>query len=514
MAAVLVVGLVLGWLHHYSASTQRLAERYVRALGNVYMNQFKLKTLTLQRAALAESDVLPIYGTSEMYCCGEPYDGPAFYKNAPTGFTMFGVGHFVTRDLFWAETFGALGPALRGKRLVVSDSPWFFGPVADKDYDHTFSPEIAATFAFDAPLPMPLRGAIARRMLAYPETLQGQPLLTAALRDAARGGWRGDAAYWLLDPIGRISAWYQQVQDVRQTRELLWQISPPSLRPLVAEPGLLSWAPPQLRRRLALPGGQPPWKAYGSKPFTTRIDPNLPTKPQTIDWNAQLTAATKMAAQLTASNPFGVTQGSWKGCGDIQPVGGKDCQTALQMYQQGMTNHSGGVYSLPTTWVQGVETCTCYTDLDLEFEVLRAVQARPLAWVQPLQGALDDHTVYSAQARRAVYDRWLAIARAEGIPGTTFQTHDTDPLFVNSFGHLSQRGWVYADRLLDLFWHGQLTQVAPEMANGGSVDPLFPATLNCPNAQWCEGVDDVPALPGELSNLPVYLGLPPPAAHP
>ena len=521
-AALLALLLAVGAAYGYTALANRQADRYVRALAARSL-PFKAQTLTLQRAALRQTGVLSIYGTSELYCCAANYNAGYFFNTKPTGFVVFDVGYPVTEDLFWAQTFGALGHALRGKRLVVSDSPWFFSPggIAPAAYAHTFSPEIAQVFAWDAPEPLALRAAVARRMLDYPATLQSMPLLRAGLRALASGTWRGDLTYRLLDPLGRLSAWAAELRDAAKTIHTLDQMVHP--RPAV---------PPRLLRqaiRLATTGARTPWwrrllglgPARGGPPAlwqllnrsTSPTPPRLrafvPTRPRTIDWNSTLRQATRRAAALSASNPFGVLAHQWKTCSDITPVGRPWCERALALYRHGRTNHAAQIYPLPLGWVQGVKACRCWTDLTLELETLRTMHASPLVWLQPIQGALADHTPYSAAARRVVYDRFRAIAHAEGIPATTFQTHDTDPLFINSFGHLSPRGWVYADRLLNRFWHGRLGTLRAELARGGSVDRLFPAALNCPHPQWCQGVDNVRAIPGELSGLPVGLGIAP-----
>lgn len=520
LAAVLAMALAVGWLHHYAYSAQQLAERYVRVLGPRSM-PFKSQTLTMQRAALAVQGVLPVYGTSELYCCGQPYNAATFYYNAPTGFSVFNVGYPVTEDLFWAETFGALGNALRGKKLVVSDSPWFMSAqgISEPAYAHTYSPEVAMVFTFDAPVPLPLRAAVARRMLDFPQTLTGQPMMVAALRDLAHGGWRSDLAYALVDPVGRLAAWQAQLQDARQTVSTIGGLVYPHGAPSAAARRAVALTEATGLARVwdwvvlrLTPGGNTPlWQllSQGMQGATPALNPNVPTHPKTINWTQVLTQATAAATAATRTNPFGVATSQWKSCSDISPVAGKECQQALALYAQGRSNHFGTVLPIPQSWVSGVKSCLCWTDLDLEFEMLRAVQARPLAWLQPVQGFLADYTQYSAPARRVIYDRYMAIANAEGIPATTFETHDTDRLYMNSFGHMSQRGWVYADRLLNLFWHNQLGEVRANMERGGSVGILFPHALNCPTTVACEGVANVQPLPGELAKLPVDLGLPP-----
>ena len=499
-AALIACIIAVGWLFHYSNHALHVAEKYVRALGPAN-NEFKARTLTMQRAALKMNGILPVYGTSELYCCAGSFNAGYFYAHAPTGFTVMSVGYPLTADLFWAETFGALGNDLRGRKLVVSDSGWFMttdalnGGITSTRYDNTYEPEIAAVFTFDAPIPLALRAAVARRMVDFPSTLANQSVLQAGLLDLARGGVRGYAAYLLLDPTGRLVAWSDELYDARTTIQTLNGMAHPGMVPVP------SAQLPRWRRLLdALDITQVPERATPSK--TAPLNPNVPIKPQQINWNAELAQATQQAKAASASNPFGVQGGLLQSCGDIEPVSGTECAQALKMYANGQNNHAGNIIPPPKGFLQGMIACSCWTDLNLEFETLKSVGANPLVWMQPFQGYLDDHSPYSAPTRRAAYDRYLALAKADGIRATTFETHDDDPLFTNSFGHMSQRGWVYADRLINLFWHNQLSEVSTAMQRGGATGALFSPSLNCPVESWCQGVDNVPPLPGELAGLP------------
>jgi poly-D-alanine transfer protein DltD len=42
------------------------------------------------------------------------------------------------------------------------------------------------------------------------------------------------------------------------------------------------------------------------------------------------------------------------------------------------------------------------------------------------------------------------------VPWLDFRADEEDPYFLTDPGlHLSARGWVFADRALDMFWHGR-----------------------------------------------------------
>ena len=446
VAAVLAVLIAVGWLQFYADRAQQLATQYTRVLAPVNL-PLKAQTLTLQRAALRQPDLLPIYGTSELYCCGDTLTGPQFFQQAPTGFALFAVGYPITGDLFFAQTFGALGNDLRGRRIVLSDSPWFTADegVGRDAYDHTFSPEIAETFTFDAPIPAALRAAVARRMLDYPETLTEHPVLRLGLRALSGNTRWSHAEYDALEPIGRLVTWIAQLDDARATVRLL-RNGP--------------WSPAQ-----------------------------VDDLPRQVDWAWELRSATALAAAESSNNPFGIANRHWTNCTDVEPPG--QCADALALYQAKRSNRAGTVYAYPTAWAEGTIASPGWGDLRLELQVLRGVGAQPLVWMQPMQGAYDDYTPISAQVRSLVYSRFQQIAAEAGVPATTFDRHDADPLFMVTFAHFSPRGWLYADRMLDLFWHGHLDVSAAGLAQVGAVGSGFPPALDCPTPLACAGTGSV-----------------------
>src|SRR5205085_3085627 len=152
----------LGW------GAQQLARRKAarRAVAAAPASaSIKSRTLTLQRAALADGHLLPVYGSSELYCCGDPYRATQLFASEPGGFEAFAIGRPGVDNLLFAEMFGALGPALAGKKVAVVDSPHWFAASRDESviaYAHNFSPEIAGHFVFGASVSPGLRQAVAR----------------------------------------------------------------------------------------------------------------------------------------------------------------------------------------------------------------------------------------------------------------------------------------------------------------------------------------------------------------
>jgi len=193
VAMMLALGLAggLGWGVQQLA--RRKAARRVFAAATTAAT-IKSKTLTLQRAALADGHLLPVYGSSELYCCGDPYRATQLFASEPDGFEVFAIGRPGVDNLLFAEMFGALGPALAGKKVAVIDSPHWFTQRGDdsiRGYAVNFSPEIAGHFVFAAPVSLGLRQAVARRMLENFDTLAGDIVLRLAVQAlAAPSPWR------------------------------------------------------------------------------------------------------------------------------------------------------------------------------------------------------------------------------------------------------------------------------------------------------------------------------------
>src|SRR5262245_5756264 len=187
LAAVLAIAIAVTVSWSWQRDAFHLASRYQRSVAGLRA-PIKFLSLPFQQAALAGGHSLPIYGSSELYCCGDPYRPTQLFASQPTGFDVLALGRYGIGNLLYAETFGALGHTLEGKRLVfIASPPWFSNATgADlRSYALTSSPEIAETFIFGSPISLPLREAIARRMLDFPQTLDDDPVLGTAVRALA-----------------------------------------------------------------------------------------------------------------------------------------------------------------------------------------------------------------------------------------------------------------------------------------------------------------------------------------
>lgn len=102
-------------------------------------------------------------------------------------------------------------------------------------------------------------------------------------------------------------------------------------------------------------------------------------------------------------------------------------------------------------------------DLDLLLRVLSALHAQPLLISTPIDGQYYDRVNVSRAARQEYYGRIQAVARRYGFALFTFEEHDEDthffhpPALSDRRVHLSAKGWLFYDRVLDDFFHDRLS---------------------------------------------------------
>ena len=178
---------------------------------------FALKNqgLVFQRAAAHSPTVLPIYGSSELLRPAAPERGNIFFRTAPTGFQLSPVGGGGAAPLIMLQKVGALGSALRGKKLAFSLSPGWFctSKPGIQGYKGNFSAMAATEMVFGTALDFKLKRDIAARMLQFPETLERRPFLEFALRRLASGQLLDHVIFYAIWPAGRIQTALYELED-------------------------------------------------------------------------------------------------------------------------------------------------------------------------------------------------------------------------------------------------------------------------------------------------------------
>ena len=201
----------------------------------------KNQGLAFQRAAAHSPNVLMIYGTSELFRPEAPERGNIFFRTAPTGFQLSPVGSGGAGPLIMLQKVGALGSALRGKKVAISLSPGWFctAKPGAQGYTANFSSMAATEMVFGTALDFRLKRDIAARMLQFPETLGQRPLLEFALRRLASGRRLDRVVFYALWPAGKIqTALYELEDHWAAVQHIQRQTKPP---PRLQE-GIVDWS--------------------------------------------------------------------------------------------------------------------------------------------------------------------------------------------------------------------------------------------------------------------------------
>ncbi len=372
-----------------------IEDLYIHALAPIQFPQ-KNQGTALQAAAFRQPDLLPIYGSSELNI-SDPYHGSVIFKDYPTGFTIVPVGKAGTTSLIMLQDMAAIGRSLRGKKVALSLSAgWFFGAMPGSDsYAGNFSALHGLELAFSPYLSWDLKKEAARRMLDYPKTLEHQPVLHLAVRLEATDAVYSRPAYYLLWPIAKAQAFVLRLQDHWETVQYIHQ---------------------QQKKNL---------------------DPAVPRAPRVLDWDELRKEATAEQMKNANNNPFGFENSRWTN--NIKPQLPKP---------KSRTDDS---------FLRGIYQAKEFTDLRLLLKGLKEMGVEPLVLSMPIPGTYYDYLGVSRGARQAYYSSVAEIAKLNGVPYRLFEDHDEDKYFIiDSGAHLSRKGWVYYDKVLDDFYHGRL----------------------------------------------------------
>ncbi len=187
--------------------------RYIHALAPEFSEE-KLQGAVLQREAFRQPNLLMMYGSSEL-AKEMPNNPVQFFKDYPTGFTVFPVGKPGATSLNILQKLAAAGSAVRDHKLVYSISPgWFLTEKTDPTYyEGNFSTMQAMALIFSGELSLDLRRDIARRMLEFPTTTDNAWLLDFGVRRLVGDSPIDRALYAAVVPLGKLQNAIGRGQD-------------------------------------------------------------------------------------------------------------------------------------------------------------------------------------------------------------------------------------------------------------------------------------------------------------
>jgi D-alanine transfer protein len=106
-----------------------------------------------------------------------------------------------------------------------------------------------------------------------------------------------------------------------------------------------------------------------------------------------------------------------------------------------------------------------WKDLELLFRVMAEIHARPLLLSMPMDGQFYDAAGISRSVRECYYRKMSTLAQQYNFALAEFEQHDEDPIFLDhrvprikhtAAPHLTAKGWMFYDRVLDNFFHGRV----------------------------------------------------------
>lgn len=395
IAAAMAIAVTSGILAFGTGYASSLEQRYIHALALLMPPESGIGS-ALQQAAFRQPDLLVVYGSSEMLK-GSAFRADQLFQNYPTGFNVYDVAKGGATSLDIAQALAAIGPELRGKKVVFSFTPSMFiaSEVAKTYYAGDFSPLHANALIFSPDLSLETKQVAAERMNEYPDTLRPDPLLQFAVSQLACKCDSGVYLYDLAAPLGRLHTWVIRLQDHWAVLSYIW-----------SHPGLKQ---------------------------------QVPHTPAPIDWNREITQAVATDKANSSSNPYGIGNLTWtkeysKVLAAPRKLGSADGQFEWNLKQS-------------KEW----------TDFALALRVLKELGAKPLILSRPIDGPIWNAMGVSWRARREYYDKLQGTISPYHFPFVDFANHDGDPYFsYDQASHTSPEGWVYIDQTLDRFYHGAI----------------------------------------------------------
>ena len=190
-----------------------IEQRYIHALAPEFSEE-KLQGAVLQREAFRQPNLLMMYGSSEL-AKEMPNNPVQFFKDYPTGFTVFPVGKPGATSLNILQKLAAVGSEVRGRKLVYSISPgWFLSEDTDVAYyEGNFSTMQAMALIFSGELSIGLKRDIARRMLEFPTTTDNAWLLDFGVRRLVSNSLLDRLLYAAVVPMGKLQNAIGRGQD-------------------------------------------------------------------------------------------------------------------------------------------------------------------------------------------------------------------------------------------------------------------------------------------------------------
>ncbi|MCL4529758.1 MAG: D-alanyl-lipoteichoic acid biosynthesis protein DltD [Chloroflexi bacterium] len=390
ISVTILVAAMLGF-NYYAES---LEASYINALGPLDLAQTRNGS-ALQRAAIQQPDLLSVYGSSEITMIATNYQANLFFSTYPTGFTTIDIANLGMSSITMAQNLAALGPALKGKKVVISitPAPFTMGALSEQYYAGNYTRLHAYEMIFSPYLSMDTKSAAAKRMLEFPFTLQADPFLKLTLSALNKPSLPTKMFYYIAWPLGELQTIVMNLQDHAAVIAYLRSHS---------------------------------------------INPDVQREPRAIDWSATLETALAEQKMHTLNNSYGVEDTKWKN-------------------YQGLLATPIVPGSGDKRFIRDVQGAREWDDLQILLSVLQELGAQPLILSRPMNVHLWEALGVSEKAQNTFYTKLHDVTAPYNVQVVDYREYGTDIYFsIDQAAHTSREGWVYVDQTLDDFFHGRL----------------------------------------------------------
>ena len=356
----------------------------------------------IQQAVFRQPGLLPVFGSSEITATNTPNRALFFFDQHPTGFMVFDVARGGNNSLLIAQDLASLGPVIRGKKIVISFTPWLFSnqQKAGKDnnsYNGNFSLIHANGLVFSTDISMAVKRQTAKRMTEYPDTFEQNPVLRLALYQLIMDTPYNDFFYYTIMPLGQLNNSILRLQD-----------------------HYASWR--------AIEDGQ------------IKVKQNKKPAGQ-INWNSEIAKAEAQQKLDTNSNRYGINNEIWE---KARNSGG------FALREPGTQDQ---------TFLTNLASIKEWEDFNILLEVMQELDVRPLILSRPINGVVYSAAGISPQVQTTYYEKLQKTVEPYKFPIVDFRDHTNDLYFSTDFlGHSSPKGWLYVDQTLDAFYHDRLAK--------------------------------------------------------
>jgi len=398
VAAGLALLMSAAALAAFLVFAERFESKYIHAVAAIDHSATN-EGSALERTALRQNDLLMLYGASELMLLDTKYEATRFFSTYPTGFSVFNAATKGGSALTIAQKLAALGPELRGKKVVLSVGPAImtmapYGEVETRHYEGNFSQLHAMELAFSPYLSLQTRQQAAQRMLDFRDSYDTRPFLEFSLEHLAGSTLPDRILYYLAWPLGRLQISIMHVQDHYASVDFIRHLSSAEVR--------------------------------------------VVRRPEQFNWAALATTAHAEQVGSTDTNSYGVDNSQWHKISDLfdRPM------------QPG---------SRDSDFIYDVEHAREWEDLDIALQVIHELGANVVVISSPVNQRLWEMLGVSVQAQSAYYEKLHSVIAPYHLPVLDFRQYGNMEYFsMDLASHASREGWIYYDQALDAIFHGSL----------------------------------------------------------